>query len=367
MVTRIRRAAIITLNGASNFGNRLQNYATQVSLEREGFDVETLQPLAFNIPAMVRGFFSRKREASPEVQAFIDARHSSFVQFERQIRTRRVRSRLHLIVMARHYDVFVFGSDQIWNPYHTSFRGREYGSFLSKRRNRISLAASFAVNELPEERKSFARKELMKFKSISVREFQGASIVHELINREAKVILDPTMSLTRAEWQEIASDRLVPDENYVLVYLLGDYDEGVWHDLDVYANNKKLKIVKMLQFSDPSTYAAGPQDFVGLIAGASHMFTDSFHAMVFSCLFGTKVSIIRRPGNHSMNSRFETLDQHFGFRYDSTEGVELARTLVFHEQAFQKRLEALRHEYAAYLREAIDLLDLERSSKAIGM
>ena len=36
------KIGLLTLNGYSNFGNRLQNYATQEVLNSLGFDVETI-------------------------------------------------------------------------------------------------------------------------------------------------------------------------------------------------------------------------------------------------------------------------------------------------------------------------------------
>lgn len=77
--------------------------------------------------------------------------------------------------------------------------------FLTFARNdqRISYASSFGVSILPKERKNEFVKNLEQFKTISVREKQGAKIVGDLTGKRAEVVLDPTLLLDENEWKKV--------------------------------------------------------------------------------------------------------------------------------------------------------------------
>ena len=63
------------------------------------------------------------------------------------------------------------------------------------------------------------------------------------------------------------------------------------------------------------SYEADPRQFVGLIANANFVITDSFHATVFSSIFRKQFLVFRRgfdKNGTSMDSRLLDYTSHFG-------------------------------------------------------
>lgn len=61
-------------------------------------------------------------------------------------------------------------------------------------------------------------KELInKFNNVSVREEQGKKIIKELYNKDVKVVLDPTLLLTKDEWINSLNIKANKDK-YILCY-----------------------------------------------------------------------------------------------------------------------------------------------------
>lgn len=76
-------------------------------------------------------------------------------------------------------DIYVAGSDQIWNT--GSMNGRTPGYYLDfGSAKKISYAASFAVSKFEDEWKPFVKQMLSHFDHFSVREKTGLKILQDL-------------------------------------------------------------------------------------------------------------------------------------------------------------------------------------------
>jgi hypothetical protein len=102
-----------------------------------------------------------------------------------------------------HYDAFVAGSDQIWHPVWGEGLFDKYFLSFAAPGKRIAYAASFGVPHIPEERMKLFTEYLKGMDYISVREQSGARIVKQLIGKDVPVLVDPTLLLSRDEWQRI--------------------------------------------------------------------------------------------------------------------------------------------------------------------
>lgn len=99
-------------------------------------------------------------------------------------------------------------------------------------------------------------------------------------------------------------------DKYVLTYFLGRPSKTQEHTIQEYARIHGCRVRRLIDFRDPETYVAGPQDFVELFSKAKYVFTDSYHACCFSLLFHKQFTVFNRAGmegKSSMNSRMETL------------------------------------------------------------
>lgn len=214
-------------------------------------------------------------------------------------------------------DMYLCGSDQIWNPVFKDGYN-DHGYFLGfTENNKISYAPSFGVSDIPETAQKDLDKLLKSFDYISVREKAGAEIIKKYTNREATVVLDPTLLIDSEEWEKIAAVPQNIPEKYMLCYRFGN-------SLEV--NKKIKKISKLLGLpilelplsgisylnrGEQRIFEAGPKEFVGLIKNATLVCTDSFHATVFSILMETPfVTFLRGEAakkGEGMNSRVTNL------------------------------------------------------------
>ena len=184
---------------------------------------------------------------------------------------------------------------------------------FAKPEQRIAFSASFAIDKLPEEFKSKAKRELEKFKAISVREYRGKEIVEELTGRkDVQVLVDPTMLLNSEEWDEVAKkpEQLKTDK-YILNYFLGEISEKRRKEIERIAKENNCEIINMLDKNSPF-YQTGPSEFLYLEKNAFLICTDSFHSSVFAILYNRPFVVFdREDANVKMNSRLDTLLKKF--------------------------------------------------------
>lgn len=191
-------------------------------------------------------------------------------------------------------DIYIAGSDQIWNTY--SENGSEpayYLDFGVKTIKKISYAASFATNDLKPALRSFVIKQLEKFDHISTRENSGERILEGIGIVNSKVVLDPVFLLDKNKWEELGQkgrwSGLQPNK-YILVYDFLGTNNSMTLFIKSYAKEFSLPIVSINDFS-PREYAdininnAGPLEFLRLIRNAACVISCSFHATAFSVIF----------------------------------------------------------------------------------
>lgn len=294
-------AAIVTLYGLNNYGNRLQNYAVSSTLLKLGVDCETLIPLQWSktpyrqrIEQQVRELMSEDillaQEQNPLVirqfryedfnEAYIPERHVELIHFNDEL--------------ASEYDFFVTGSDQVWNPSFRDSRGQIENRLLSFARpnQRVCFAPSIGMDELDAKWQDLFHRELNKYSYLNIREQSGAEIIKQLTGRNAEVVLDPTFMVNKDEWMSLARPLPGFDEEqpFILYYFLGNEEEEVPEEmrslLDQAIEERGMKECRILDKNDPVIRAAGPSEFLYLFSKASLICTDSFHGTVFSILLG---------------------------------------------------------------------------------
>lgn len=305
------RFALVTLYGDYNFGNRLQNYALTKAIELcTGYVPTTLRIV--NDPLRTR--YGDARGAIGAVKRHRYKRLRLFRDFTKNhIPTQTVKP-VDISSMA---DVFILGSDQIWNP-EWGLGARDDGvQCLSQvdGARKIAYAASFGIDlkAFPSKWLKLYADWLVDFPFLSVRENEGADIVRAMTGRTVPVVLDPTMLLDSPSWSSLEKQPsiclLKEGTPYCLKYVLGSDDAK--ESIEDIANHLELTVIDL---SDRSL-RVGPAEFVWLIHNASLVCTDSYHGSVFSLLFKTPFLIFKRTGNlGSMHSRLITLVDTFGVR-----------------------------------------------------
>lgn len=122
---------------------------------------------------------------------------------------------------------------------------------------------------------------------------------------------DPTFLLSRDEWKQLTESAKPPvtvsDESFAVVYFLSEQSTEVRSHIVAYAKTHGLRIISIAgnQVLDGDIIAT-PDVFVSLIRHAVTVFTDSFHAAVFSIIMQTPFMVFRRTDVDQI-SRLQTL------------------------------------------------------------
>ncbi len=305
------KAGIITLYGNYNYGNRLQNQAVSTLLARRGISSTTLIVRYGN--SIVNNIWKYRNICREKINVTHSGaeRAKNFKKYSESLPHEYILSQQDRVRAAEKYDLIVIGSDQIWHPDIYRHFGEQFASFFPSKRV-MCLSPSFGVSQLPVDVLDEYRIGLERLPRLSVREEAGSKIIRELTGKDAKVLCDPTMGIDSAKWLDVSSRNACPNFRYAFAYFLGGLNGEDEHHLRQCSESLGLKYLNVLDKGNTQQYSADPNAFVGLIAQSSVVFTDSFHATVFSILLGRPVVIFSRREGVSTFSRLETLAQKFG-------------------------------------------------------
>lgn len=278
-------------------------------------------------------------------------------------------------------DALVVGSDQVWNANSSYFR-----SYLLESApvgtKAIAYAASFGMPCIPKRLQQAYVNGMARFRRISVREQEGVALVASC-GKEAVRVVDPTLLLSRRKWLSLVKPRH-SRKRCLVCYVLAEDAERVMRELEpwVIRMNCQVRLVvdTYLRPMPKSVKdighqfvrrlgwfgarikicaAAGPLQFLDLLANASWVLTDSFHAVMFSVVYGKNVRVLRPHSGlrRQMFSRIEELQARWVGQgelccdsvADALSGWQYGATIVFDE----RRIEQDRAESLAWLKESL--------------
>lgn len=334
------KVAILTLPVHINYGGILQAYALQTVLRKMGHEVTILHHVKQNkdIPIWHLPLKFAKRLIK---KILID--HHTIV-FEKQRRdveypilTQHIKkfidTHLHLRVIEQFtdiqnndYDAFIVGSDQVWRPvyFKQMWNSPIQNAFLDFAKSwgdikRIAYAASFGTDKWEYDKKeTFDCAKLLKlFNCVSVRESSGIDICAKHFGIKPFHALDPTMLLTKEDYQELITNISSPPDqkDFLLTYILDETKEKKFFVKKI-AQERRLAVKKIhvgARYTNrPIEERICPsiEEWLLDFHNASMVITDSFHACVFSILFQKPFIAV---GNKKRGmSRFISLLSMFG-------------------------------------------------------
>ena len=353
------KIGILTFHSQLNYGGVLQCWALQTVLEKMGHEVVVIDRwLDKDNSWLEKGYdkYSLLHWIKFGVRSAM-----ALGNVNQWLRVRRTKKFLkeHLRLTPYHFvdwkdapenlgvDLLVVGSDQVW---HCGDWGDPQVYLLDGAPNipAISYAASFGFTELPRclnERddglpaEPLYREGLKKFRALSCRESEGVYLCRAL-GVEAQHVLDPTLLVDKTDWERVIGTVAKHCKKRIVCYLLGiDYktilsqfvqfsgetdckvdifvDQWIFDALPVPTSSVKLrqwaKGLNRKMFGNVRIYdSAGPIEFVRSIAGADMVISDSFHALMFSLVFGRNVRIIapKSASRRKMFARIEEFASH---------------------------------------------------------
>lgn len=339
------KIGILTFHYAHNYGAVLQAYALSTFLIRKGYDAQIIDyrlPYIYNqyLPLDFSYFYHQYKKSNGTVMSFLKAcnyyrthRHRGkqwkrFAFFRKKILPHTKQVFTFYDIERLGIDVFVFGSDQIWNHRLTQhLEGLYFGKGFADGKRKVSYAGSNGMDKVEEDIASQFKSLLKNFDAISVRE-QGLSSYLNLEGIENECVLDPIFLLDKKEWTAVSSKVL--EQNYILTYSFSE-DPTFFDSVLAFARSCDLKVVSILfaRRSDIDDEIiqiidAGPKEFLGYFRNASFVITNSFHGTAFSVLFEQQFfSVPPQNGRERIDSLLESLGltnriQSSGFVGDET-------------------------------------------------
>lgn len=278
----IRKIGILTFNRPLNYGALLQAVALKekVAFFKEAEIINYVCPYIENLyrpfnGGIFKGFVR---------QIFFGRRNKKFKKFIKEISTKRLYNKENIERID--YEKIIVGSDQVWNY---SCSGNDEVFLLPNIEvKKYSYAASFGVNELPNEQTAFFKEKLLDFRYIAVREKTGQDICKNQLGLSAEVVLDPTLLLNQNDWDERLNIKHYK-KAYILVYTLGP-NKKVKEAAQKISKQLRIPIYNIstsakVLFEKNLITTAGPREWVELFYNASFIVTDSFHGTAFSINF----------------------------------------------------------------------------------
>ena len=348
--------------GSHNYGGLLQAYALCKVLDKAKYDAKQISFLIRQLDPKSRQNKENtvKRLASHALDIVllprrnIRKRYKCMEAFAELIpHTQKVYSSEDIGDVNNLFDQFVVGSDQVWNL--EWFNPEFFLSFAKPGKRCIAYAASMGKLPTDPESIEFTRQAIERFDAVSVRE-GDLELFLETITKEKRCIrvLDPTLLLSAEDWDEMCAERVVRDP-YVFCYFLGKnkYERIAAQQ---YAKRNRCKIVTIpymsgkvemseLCWGDIRLNVVSPTHFVSLIKYAHCIFTDSFHAVVFSNIYNKEFYVFNRDGTAMLDSRIDDVVRLFGtqeryLREKPGVGIILEKHLTYRQEEAQQLVEA---------------------------
>lgn len=329
------RIGITTWHSGANAGTFFQLFGLYKYLTNRGHDVKVIDYVMEDAHDMLpRGWYyylsqpiallkrKIKRKQSnaaylSNTSAFMEEikiRDKRFEEAYGQLKfTEKVSAEAELKSLNESFDAFIVGSDQVWNA--SMLNKRYLLDYVASGKLKASYAPSMGSGQvLPYQCKMF-KKYLQTFNYISTREKKLTDILNTVLTQHVEHVLDPSMLISKDEYLRMAHlpEQFEPN-SYLLCYFMPNNEKQRQQILD-FAQSHGLKIVVMAMFANSYTFkeaeiysAAGPKEFLGLIANAAAVFTSSFHCTIFSILFNKDLYVFKQfatSKSSDINQRYE--------------------------------------------------------------
>jgi hypothetical protein len=299
---------ILTFHRAYNYGAILQAYALKTHLDSLGHQAELIdywpeyrkgQYGYLNTP-----YFQLKKPLWKKIIRIIldlleyPFKRVKYTHFVRFINTNLGIDDKNTITKAEHipsgYDLYVYGSDQIWR--YNNFVGSKgfdwvfWGKYPATDSLKITYAASMGKMEFPDEDIHLIKDQLKNFVSISVREKALKKLIQPLTSKQVYQVLDPVFLLEKEKWELFISKSKKRPSNYILLYDLFQSPTtkilarklASRHNCEIVEITGEIILSKLFSNSEQT---CGPIEFLNLIYFADSVVSSSFHGVAFSLIF----------------------------------------------------------------------------------
>lgn len=360
------KIGILTYHFAINYGAVLQCYALQQTLHEMGYDdVEIINYNTYNWRLLLQNLphrfsyelfhkayikFSHYNSADNVFRKFVDSKLccSSKVNMST------------LPELAKKYDAIIVGSDQVWaprmregSPYFLNWKPVEYEG------KRIAYAPCCMIKKIQPSQISTLTKALNAFDWLSVRDDETRQFVSHLTGESPVTVPDPTFLY---DFALVLHNKPIINEPYIFVYVLGTDIPGsnkeairklrsLLPETKVYAVTLSKTNPVDTSWADKVIYDASPEDWLNYVQFAKLVYTDSFHAAIFSIKF--HIPFFAYYSMPSRRPRFDDLIEKFGLNENIVSDVNEINRICSINFEIDKKVFEMRNIGLDYLKNAL--------------
>ena len=301
-----KKIGILTFHTADNYGAVLQAYALETYIKLNvSNEVEIINFCTKQHAKAFKIFKPKSKNLLKNIilQLITCCRYTSlkekknkFALFREKylnLSKKKYHTENELLNHIKHYDIYISGSDQVFNPFIEFWKVYYLGFSKEKGEKKIAYAPSFGISSFNENITNKIFSYINDFDYVSCRESQGAQYLSKLLKKPIPVVLDPVFLINKQQWQNIIAEPY-EQNNYIFVYdlcggekllaLAQSIKQETGYKIICATNN-----IKTIYSNCLSKYNVGPRELLGYINNAKYVVTDSFHGTALSLILKTKV------------------------------------------------------------------------------
>lgn len=278
------KIALLTIWHIGNYGAEMQAYATVKAIKQIGHEVTLIDlrltdVLPSTLKIKIASQISKHSKWSRKLNSFWNEFMADSIRYTS---LEQLRSNPPLA------DVYLVGSDQVWNPVLTEGLSKAYFlDFGNDETRRVSYASSLGVSKFENQQKFIEdyRPLLKRFNYVSCREKTGVNFLKHNLDIDAVNVLDPT--LLHTDYSEITGNL---SEDETLVFYPVSHDVTHIEEMScklaaelnlryINANHKK-PLFRSIKWDGLSV-----NEWLKTIGQAKFVVTPSFHGVAFSIIF----------------------------------------------------------------------------------
>lgn len=330
------KIGILTFHSQLNYGGVLQAWALQTTLRNLGHEAVVIDRWMGSRNEALLGAWPHGIRSLVRRGFNIICLNGIFGTAARRIKTQAFISR-NLELTPYHFchwrdapkdlglDCVVVGSDQVWN----SYGAKDPSVYLllgAPEVKAISYAASLGMRSIDGSKTHLYRAGLKRFAAISVRERSAVDIL-EKIGISATHVCDPVLLLSSDEWRNRLCVTRNDNNRKIVCYFISELVADIYAAVESFVSRNGA--VAEIYISHPMQLralggwrkikgccgdkvrikvSADPQEFVSALCDAEWVVTDSFHAVMFSAIFGKNVRVVR-PKLPTRIEMFERIEE----------------------------------------------------------
>lgn len=324
------KLGLLTFHTAANYGAALQAYAFEKFLTDKGYDCEYINyvnksraheySMNWHIWDSLRHGKLTSALAYLAGSPFMSLRKKKFERFYNKnlVQTKKVyHNSKEAEELNDKYDYFVIGSDQVWNPVCNGDDTAFLLDFVKDGKKRISYSPSFGMKEVDDAHKDSYTENLNRFAAIGVREKAGQKIVKDLTGRDATLVLDPVLLLTKEQWMEVMPKK-VKKNDFIFSYTNRDSQMVDFLKTGYRIGHRKHYVLS--RYTKPGDflnkdvrvkYYMSPEEFLWVVNNADMVISASFHCVAISIILNRPFVAIT-TGDEGKDERLLSMLQTLG-------------------------------------------------------